>query len=463
MANKKKSENSAAEVRFWRNYLIILDNHGVKKTAQRWFRIYVEYYINSYPNDRLMTHQAIHVERYLEKLGRNPKFEDWQFARVVRSLQYLFRDMLSLPWAQGFDWQKWDLFSTTLNNEHATLFREDVYDADNTYQARPKSVTSRFRAELPGAHKDFVKLLRLRGMATRTELTYELWLASFFAFHAWKVPNLLGSKDVLAFLEYLALKRKVSASTQKLAFNALIFFFREVSARDTSDWSQYTRARPKRRLPTVLSRNEAHLLLEKMSGQAGLMASLMYGGGLRLMECVRLRVQDIDFAYQQILVRNGKGNKDRVVPLAKKLYAPLKEQLKNTKVQFEHDLKAGSHGVYIPVALARKLKGAEKQWQWQYVFPATRMAKDPRSGLLRRHHIHETSLNKAIKKAATEARLNKRVSSHTFRHSFATHMLESGYDIRTVQELLGHSDVATTMIYTHVLNRGGMGVLSPLD
>jgi integron integrase len=242
-----------------------------------------------------------------------------------------------------------------------------------------------------------------------------------------------------------------------------MFLYRQVLGQPLEELGEFARAKRPKRLPVVLERAEVHALLERLEGTRHLMAALLYGTGMRLMECVRLRVQDVDFHYHQILVRDGKGQKDRVVPLPNRLEQPLREQLRKARALHRKDLEQGYGEVFLPDALARKWPKAPRQWIWQYVFPSGRLSVDPRSGKTRRHHLHENGLQKAVKRAAQDAGLTKKANCHSLRHSFATHLLESGYDIRTVQELLGHVDVSTTMIYTHVLNRGGQGVLSPFD
>lgn len=279
----------------------------------------------------------------------------------------------------------------------------------------------------------------------------------FIRFHQNRNPEELGDAEVGAFLEHLAVHRQVSASTQNLALNALVFFFREVLKREGLAFGDFARARRPQRLPTVLTHAEVAALLGQLSGTYQLMASLMYGTGMRLMECLRLRVQDLDFGYKQVVVRNRKGAKDRVVPLPEKLVGPLRRHLVRVRKLHHGDLAAGLGEVYLPDALARKIPSASRAWPWQYLFPSGRVSTDPRGGTLRRHHLHETALQKAVNAAARAAGIEKWVGTHALRHSFATHLLQAGYDIRTVQELLGHSDVSTTMIYTHVMNRGAKG------
>ncbi len=261
---------------------------------------------------------------------------------------------------------------------------------------------------------------------------------------------------------FIHILNKYTASSQNQALNALVFLLTQVLEKPREEFNFKHSKRPQR-LPVVLSQSEVNTLLKCMSGTYLLMAGLMYGAGMRLMECIRLRIQDIDFDYNQIIIRDAKCNKDRVVPLPLRFTDDLKQQINHVQLIHQTDLAAGVGGVYLPDALASKFPNSDKAFIWQYVFPASRISVDPRSGFSRRHHLHENTLQKAIKKAADQSSINKKISSHVLRHSFATHLLESGYDIRTVQDLLGHSDVNTTMIYTHVLNKPGLSVKSPAD
>ena len=273
----------------------------------------------------------------------------------------------------------------------------------------------------------------------------------------------MGAAEIEAFLTHLAVKENVAASTQNQAFSALLFLYRDVLHKELDGPINALRAKKPKRLPTVLTKEEVYRLLGHLSGDHLLMAKLLYGSGLRLMECLRLRVKDIDFSQYQIIVRDGKGQKDRVTMLPKSLIAPLQAHLQSVERLHQEDLARGFGSVYLPYALERKYPNADREWIWQYVFPSQRLSVDPRSGVVRRHHLDESGLQKAVRAAARAAGIPKKASCHTFRHSFATHLLENHYDIRTVQELLGHKDVKTTMIYTHVLNRGGLAVRSPLD
>ena len=305
--------------------------------------------------------------------------------------------------------------------------------------------------------------IRKKHYSIRTEDAYCGWIKQFILFHGKKHPKDMGEKEISDFISYLAVKRKVASSTQNQALNAIVFLYKQVLHIDLGDFGPMERAKKPERLPVVLSKNEARRVLLFMSGVHKLMAQLLYGCGLRLMECVRLRVKDIDFDQNQIIVRDGKGMKERSTMLPEQLRDILREQIQKVKMVHDQDIKQGSGDVYLPFALEKKYASAVKEFGWQYVFPADRISEDPGSGKRRRHHIHETALQKAVRAAARKAGLTKPVSPHTFRHSFATHLLEAGYDIRTVQELLGHKNVQTTMIYTHVINRGGKGVRSPLD
>ncbi|ADE14437.1 integron integrase [Nitrosococcus halophilus Nc 4] len=304
--------------------------------------------------------------------------------------------------------------------------------------------------------------IRVRHFSIRTEQAYVAWIKRFILFHQRRHPLEMGEREVSEFLTYLACQKHVAASTQNQALNALVFLYREVLERPLGDLANVVRAKKPQRLPVVLSREEVSRLLGELEGEQWLMASLLYGSGLRLMECMRLRVKDIDFERQAIGVREGKGRKDRVTLLPEPLIVPLKRHLATVKTWHERDLAQGFGAVYLPYALERKYPQANKEWGWQYVFPAPKRSVDPRTKLVRRHHYYEKTLQAAIRKAVRRARIEKPASCHTLRHSFATHLLESGYDIRTVQELLGHQDIRTTQIYTHVLKRGGNAVISPL-
>lgn len=303
----------------------------------------------------------------------------------------------------------------------------------------------------------------MRHYSLRTEQVYVGWILRFIRFHGRRHPREMGAPEVEAFLSSLAVEGRVAASTQNQALSALLFLYREVLDIELPWMADVVRAKRPRRLPTVLSEDEVGRLLAQMDGRAWLVASLLYGTGMRLLEGLRLRVQDLDLVRREIVVRDGKGGRDRRTMLLTSLVEPLQRELLRTRMLHDADLAAGFGRVWLPYALERKLPNAAAAWGWQYVFPAPRRSTDPRDGVERRHHLDDGMLSRALKAACTRAGLAKRVSAHTLRHSFATHLIERGQDIRTVQELLGHKDIATTQIYVHVLGRGANAVASPLD
>lgn len=470
--------------RFWDNFITKTKAYHVKESATKWYVRNAERYIRDRENLRLSLHTSEHVENYLKDKGRNAYLEDWQFNQLVLSLRILFVDLVKTDWAATFPWDKWskktswnqkgyqpEQIDDSIPNSHSTLARdyqpinpvekEQVYfDSEDKESVLYKKVFKLF----PEHITDFITQIRVRQYSIRTERAYLGWLLRFISFYSFQDPAELTSDHITRYLEHLVIRKKVSGSTQSQALNGLIFFYKNILLRDMSERLNFTHSKKPKRLPTVLTTNEVQQLFSKIEHPTQLlMANLLYGCGMRLMECVRLRVLDIDFGYQQILVRNTKGKKDRVVPIPKRLMEILQVQIDKIKNLHKDDLKDGFGSVYIPDALARKYPNAVKEFKWQYVFPSTKISTDPRSGESRRHHIHENGLQKQIKKAGEQAGISKKVNCHALRHSFATHLLENGYDIRTVQELLGHADVSTTMIYTHVLNKPGITVTSPLD
>ena len=322
----------------------------------------------------------------------------------------------------------------------------------DTTEQKPKKLLDRVR-----------DAIRVKHYSYQTEKTYVQWIRRYILFHNKRHPSEMNGEELNTFLTYLAVDEKVAASTQNQALCAILFLYREVLQQELDLNLDAVRAKRPRYLPTVLTVDEVLAVLRQISGIYQVVAKLLYGSGLRLNEALQLRVKDIDFAQQQIIVRDSKGMESRVTMLPQSIIEPLKEHLHLVKRMHQQDLERGYGLVYLPFALERKYPNAAKDWIWQYVFPSSSIAKDPRSELFCRYHLHESGMQKALKQAVRVAKIEKRVGCHTFRHSFATHLLQNGYDIRTVQELLGHKDVKTTMIYTHVLNRGGKGVISPLD
>ena len=450
---------------FWDRYAASLRAQEVQPTAVRWYVIRAEQYLQAVSHKRLTEHTPQDVTDDLEKLGRIGSIADWQYRQTVDALQHLFV-MSEVTWAQQFDWAYWKASARTLPVHHPPIARETapaMIRENEAHQQTDGLSRARVR-DTPPALLDALRVeIRRRGYSIRTEQAYEGWIARYLAFVGDADPWGLGDAEVQAFLQHLAVERLVTASTQNQARSALVFLYQHIVQQPLGDLDGLVRAKQPHRLPVVLTRTEIGKLLAHMHGTHGLMASLLYGTGMRLMDGIRLRVKDIDFAYHQIVVRDGKGQKDRVVPLPQRLVEPLQRHLTTVKDLHQADLAQGYGAVFLPHALARKYPQAPTEWGWQYVFPSARLSVDPRSWVIRRHHVHENGLQKAVKHAAQAAALPKPVNCHSLRHSFATHLLENGYDIRTVQELLGHADVSTTMIYTHVLNRGRKGVCSPLD
>lgn len=450
--------------RFWDKYIEKSIQYGVKRHVARWYVIRVEGYIRHYADIRLKYHTPDMVRAFLEEIGGRENFPVWQYHQVVNALRILFVDCVITDWAASFPWDEFQGMADALQPDHPTVMRDQPVGEINYLSRKDESLFYEIQSLYPELIERLVTEIRVRQYSVRTERAYINWVVRFILFHDRRDPTCLGHEEIVQYLEYLVVRRNVSASTQNQALNALVFLYKKTLQVELPDFNDYLRSRKPRRLPVVLSREEVKSLIAQIRHEVHhLIASLLYGCGLRLMECIRLRVLDIDFDYMQIIIRGAKGNKDRVVPLPVKLVEPLRQQLQQVEVIHQQDLADGYGEVYLPDALARKYRNAASELRWQYVFPAMRVATDPRSHKTRRHHLHERNTQKFIRRAAENAGISKRVTTHALRHSFATHLLESGYDIRTVQELLGHADVSTTMIYTHVLNRPGVSVNSPLD
>jgi integron integrase len=368
----------------------------------------------------------------LEDLRNRPGIEEWQVRQAEHSMKILYQEFLPgyVPAQTSAPPRSGPATGTRTKNNP---FRDRVVPGEVERLFSP--LLHALRTEIRGRH-----------YSIRTETAYLDWVRRFIAFYGYADPKSMdGTVEVKEYLDFLAMEREVAASTQNQALNALVFFFKNALHKPFGEMDAFVRAKRPQRLPEVMTKEEVQALFAQMEGITALMAGLMYGGGLRLMECLRLRVKDIDFARRQILVRDGKGQKDRITMLADRFSEPLKSQLERARAVYEADRAQGTSEVYIWPALARKYPNAGREWIWQYVFPAKSLSVDPRSGKVRRHHIHESLVQKAVKSAALRSGVTKKVSCHTLRHSFATHLLEAGYDIRTVQELLGHADVSTTM------------------
>ncbi len=474
----------------WDKFLTTLNRKFKNSARMRWTVIRAEHYLRADRDKPFSARDAAHVSAYLARVAEHGQVADWQFRQIIEALEILFVETIQASWAGSVDWKYWYSRDAALRSPDPdprksrsrespdpaspvlTEPQDSASPSSNSREptAPPPVRRSRRSPHLQLLRETHARLLRKltgeirrRGYSLRTETAYEDWVLRFLHFNQPHAAETLGAADIVRYLEYLAVERNVAASTQNQALNALVFLYGEILGVPLDRFANFTRAKRTRRLPVVLTQTEVRDLLGAIDGVCALMAQLMYGTGMRLMECVRLRVKDIDFAYSQIIVRDAKGAKDRVVPLPDALVPALTDHLARVKRQHNEDLANGFGNVFLPTALARKFPNAPREWRWQYAFPSERLSVDPRSHETRRHHLHENTLQKAIRRGSIAADITKKVSSHTLRHSFATHLIEAGYDIRTVQELLGHADVSTTMIYTHVLNRGGRAVRSPLD
>lgn len=450
--------------RFFDNYLTCLRNASVSERQQRWYVKRVETFIKAQKGRRIKSLSSAEISAYLESIGRENRLKGWQYRQLVDALRILYCDLLSTPAGQEVDWRYWVDSASELELDHPTIARQLTPEELSYLKIRRgEGPMNQVRERHHELLIRFATEIRRRGYAYRTEQSYEQWICRFILFCGETMPDDAGGTEIAAFLNYLSVRRNVSASTQNQALNALVFLYQQVLGRKIGELETLVRAKRPRNLPVVLSRNEVVALLAQLKGTHCLLASLLYGTGMRLLEGLRLRVQDVDFDYRRIHVHQAKGKKDRYVPLPASLIDDLRQQIEAVREQHARDLEAGHGEVRLPDALALKYPNAGRELKWQFLFPSGRLAVDPRGGTVRRHHLHESSLQKAVKRAAAACHLNKRAGCHTLRHSFATHLLEANYDIRTVQELLGHAHVSTTMIYTHVLNQPGVGVTSPLD
>lgn len=409
----------------------------------------------------------IDIQPVLRSLGKQKNLTDWQLDQLVDAVRILITKCFPDTHSLSINWSNLKSKTPELSDTHKASTSD--YSPDERIYLKSSKSTGQY-AQIRTLHRDLLVQLateiRVRGYAYRTEEAYEQWVVRYIAFCGGRSPcDILNSdtSQVTDFLHQLVIKGNVSASTQNQALNALVFLYKRVLQTPLGELENFARSKRKQRVPVVLSRSEVRALLDQFDGWQKDIASLLYGTGMRLLEALTLRVKDIDFDYNRIHVCEAKGKKDRYVPLPKSLVPVIKEHIQNVAFIHRQDLADGHGEVYMPEALAAKFPSAAKELRWQFLFPSGRLSIDPRSGTIRRHHLHESGLQRAVKRAATLAGITKRVGCHTLRHSFATHLLESNHDIRTVQELLGHSDLNTTMIYTHVLNQPGVSVSSPLD
>lgn len=444
--------------------MTVLERKRIPESARRWYVLRAQAFVEAMRPKRLGELTAEEINAFFPRYAREQRLSDWQYRQTVEAVQLLLVQLGGCPAAQQVEWDFLVEAGQALPADHPT--RMGAVTPAAVIDRSPRYSTATAGRPLL---KQLAQVLRARHYALRTEQTYVDWCHRFVRYlegdarHTPGDYSTVSEAEVQRFLTHLAVERQVSASTQNQALNALVFLFRHVLERPLDDM-RFGRAKETQRLPVVLSTDELRALLDALTGTPALLARLLYGTGMRLMEGVRLRVGDLDFDNRRIVVRNGKGGKDRVVPLPERLMEPLRAHLGRVAVLHEDDLAGGAGFVSLPHALARQAPNAPREWIWQYVFPSARLSSDPKAGVVRRHHLHEVGFQKVLKAAGQQAQIAKRVNSHCLRHSFATHLLQAGYDIRTVQELLWHQDVATTMIYTHVMNRPGVvPVRSPMD
>ena len=446
IAQQRHESDAAARIEaWWSKYQKTLYENGIKRSALIWYRQRVEQMLQRHPDKRSVELVAAEVEQYLTDLG-GVGMVPWQRLQALDAIRR-FGVVSLAPWASQIDWRAW----------------EERWIAD---MATVEETAALQGGVLPVSPvlRTFCLRLRAQRYSLRTERTYLDWIDRCCRWHGLSQADELTPEHLGPYLSHLAGERAVAASTQRQALCALVLFLREARGLDAVAVRPFMAAAPARQVPTVLSRAEVARVVGGIDDPVcRLAAGLLYGAGLRVTEAVRLRVKDLDIDHRMILVYDGKGGASRRTPLPESLLPALRAQLEAVRVRHAADLSVGCGQPSLPGALARKLGDAAKDWSWQYVFPASRLAVDPRDGGVKRHHLHVSWLQKAVRAAVARAQVGKRAGCHTLRHSFATHLLEDGYDIRTVQELLGHRDVATTMIYTHVLNRPGLAVRSPAD
>jgi integron integrase len=435
----------------------VLEEVGVPDKQHGFYAHWVRQLFNRYPDRSRRSLGPSEISDFLESLRLDGSMQAWQVAQARDALILYYEQFRGIPLRKMPKPSEEAKQLKPTPSPKAARFRKSV--------PAPAEITSPVadKVNWPAFKGAVIEVLRVKNYALATERTYWQWIRKFVTHFHGRKPSLMGANEIHAWLGHLAVNENVAAATQNQALNAVVFLYRDVLKKEIGDFSTFPRARMGKRLPVVCSREEVQKLLGQLEGVEALIVRLLYGTGMRVSEGLRLRVQDVNFDRREITVRAGKGDKDRRVPFPTSLQDPLRAHLNWRRELFESDKAQNMHEVEVPDALARKYKSSPYDWGWQYVFPADDFSTDPRSGRVRRHHIHPVTIQRAVKRAAADARITTRVTPHTLRHCFATHLLEAGQDIRTVQELLGHSDVKTTMIYTHVLNKGPLGVVSPLD
>lgn len=436
---KKSVGETTLNSQFWQSYENCLIKNRVNQQYIHWYIVWCRQFVKFIGKLSLAECQPEHVSAFLQNLRERNLFKDWQLRQARTALWFLFRDQLKISWATG-------KAAAKKSSPVKSLTRPEELSKNR------QATLQKMRSTLAG-----------RQYAKRTINAYLDWATRFLDHYPHRKISDLDASSIKAYLTYLAETKNVAVNTQKQALNALLFLFQESEGRALGDFSDFARAKKPIKVPVVLTRDETTALLAELTPPFSLICNLLYGAGMRLMEVIRLRIKDVDFAQGQILIRDGKGRKDRITILPDVCCQPLKVQIAEARQLHAADLERNYGEVWLPAALSKKYPGAGRDWRWQYVFPATRVSIDPESGKIRRHHFDESTVQRAVRTAAKQIDLSKTVTPHTLRHSFATHLLASGYDIRTVQELLGHADVSTTMIYTHVLNKPGVAVRSPID
>ena len=445
---------------FWNNYLACLSDARVKPALFTWYVRHCETFIRTQQGIRLKQHTKDSVTQYLTRLVNNAHKPAWQNKQAIHAIQLMFKN-IHAPLYREIDWPHWQSSCHDLPTDHDTNYR--MNHPVKSPGIEPVSLDDEQQAIIKSAIRQLRIAFRRNNNSIRTEKTYLHWITQFLRYSGFRNLEDVTPESVIAFLEFLAINRKVAPKTQSIALNAISYFFNNILHREIGDISRFIRAKPREKLPVILTREEVKQFIGELTGVHHLVVSLLYGAGLRIMEATRLRVQDIDFGYQQIIVRESKGNKERAIPLPTRLTEKLRQHLVEIKKIHEQDIANGHGEVFMPEGLLKKYGKSGKQWVWQYVFPSQKLSVDPRSGKVRRHHVDESTIQKRIRTMARKLEIPKRVSPHTFRHSYATHLLEQGTDIRRIQTLLGHADVSTTMIYTHLANFANGKTSSPLD